>query len=233
LSETGDLASVQRLILTSLLYTAPAAAPAGLAGAAESPPWCSGPRKVLVAESWLESAEVVVGEKTGICDHRFISPSVGRGEFMAEISGQGRHLDSTIDFEEFFPGQGIASRLADIAKFGNLATVLGGCGFDPRPASTSLSIVSAQGETASLLCAFGRDVVPGDLDPHDVSETALRAAARHLLRRALSIMPPATEVDAIVSDMKACIDSSECDDAEDAARWLCARLLDSTAFAVY
>jgi hypothetical protein len=33
--------------------------------------------------------------------------------------------------------------------------------------------------------------------------------------------------------MRDCIDAGDCAGAEDAARWLCARLLDSTAFALY
>ena len=232
LRETGDLRSVQHLIFTSLLYTAPAAVPEGLEG--EPPPWCSAPRKALVAESWLESAEVAAGEKLGLCDYRFIAREPQQATFMIGATGQARHLDSTLDFATVFPNNPeLARRLNEVVTFRSLAGSLEGCGFDPRPRSANLSIVSVQGEIATLLCALGRDVVPAGIGTGAVSDDALRGAARHLLRRTLSRSGSDEAIDGLVEEMRACIDEGECANGSSAVRWLCARLVDSTAFALY
>ena len=113
---------------------------------------------------------------------------------------------------------------------------LGGCNVDaPPPTTPSIGFVSAQTRYATILCAAGRAAVPAALDPSDTSDGALAAIARHAVRQLLSRDATAAEITALTAEMKGCLAAggNGCDDAEGAARWLCARLVDSAEFTLY
>jgi hypothetical protein len=66
LQRAGDVRAVERLILTSVLYTMPGAEPAG-----DAIHWHYGPLKQMLAESWLDSVAKVTGVELGACDWRY------------------------------------------------------------------------------------------------------------------------------------------------------------------
>ncbi len=202
---------VQRIIMTSRLYAAPAAAPPEWSDRQdEPPPWAMGPTKLLAAEAWVDTVLMAVGEQPGSCDVRNLTVYGYEWEL-----GDFRFLDdpeSSLDreVEDFY----IAA-----------VTALGGCKSGvPRPTQSNVGLVFAQGEQARLACAYGDKVVPGG----DLGE-----AAAHLIGRLLHRPPGDGEVDELVGEMQACLDAGACVDHEAAARWLCQRLADSTEFSTY
>jgi hypothetical protein len=70
LQRSGDVRAVERMILTSVLYTQPASEPAG-----DSVRWHYGPLKQMIAESWLDSVGKMTGVAMGSCDWRYAQAS--------------------------------------------------------------------------------------------------------------------------------------------------------------
>jgi hypothetical protein len=235
LRRNASLRDIQRLILTSLLYTAPAAAPPGFASdeaGSELPPWATGPVKMLVGEAWLDSASLAVGESLGVCDYRFVGSDVVHAEKVARYSEREALEESSLLLDGIVD-EGELEELSTFAEYRSLAKGLGGCRFDPRARESNLPIVAAQGEIASLLCAFGSEVLPPFADAADTSAAALRNIAEYLGRRILAHNPSPREIDEWTADLRGCLDAGACADGETAGRWLCARLMDSELFAAY
>jgi hypothetical protein len=218
LMRTGSLPAAQRLIVTSLLYGAARAGPAG----GGLPPWAAAPLKILAAEPWLDSAGLVTaGGALGVCDFRFL----GGGE-------SGYRIDARLLWR-------IPSALGDAfgeESYLTAALSLGGCNADaPRPRSSSVGLMFAQHRLAKTLCALGDAVLPEGFDTADASDPALERAAGHLVRRAFGRAPAAGEAELLRGEMRACLDAAEagCAGPEEATRWLCVRLLDSAEFGFY
>jgi Protein of unknown function (DUF1549) len=217
---------MQKTIVTSLLYTLPAAAPAAPPGAPASwtpPIFATGPTKFLGAESWLDSAGLVVGETLGSCDYRYMS-SFGYDETYRVDPSILESKSATLVSGDWPPGQYLTT-----------AQQLGGCSSGaPRPTFSSVGITYAQHATAQIVCGLGRAVVPSGTS--DTSDAALANVARVVVASTLS--RPATDAEAteLGSEMSACLAqgaSSGCADAPSAARWLCQKLVDSAEFSLY
>lgn len=221
LRRTGSVRAVQKLIVTSLLYAAPAEPPPGAAEPAP-PPWSMGPTKLLAAESWLDSAGVAVGEVMGACDFRFIN---GFGlAYIFSDSALVERVPSTL------------GRTFSQAVYDATARALGGCDSDhPRPTVSSLGLTMAQHEVAQLVCGLGSGVLPTGFKQSDTSDGALDGVVRHLYRRVLSREATDAEVAEMRTDMRACLAAgkSACAGPEEATRWLCQRLIDSAEFGLY
>jgi hypothetical protein len=219
LREGTSLAEVERLVMTSQLYLAPAEPPSGWDGDGDPPPWAMGPTKLLAAEAWMDTLLLAVGERPGACDVRAISTE-GYTPYYTDPRGL-EDPASSLD--------AVSGEWYYVTAVGEL----GGCkAGTPRPTQSSVGLVFAQGEHARLACAYGEGVVPqggaGDL----------RAAARRLVERLWARPAADGEIDELVAEMEACLaagagDDQACTDPEYAVRWLCQRLADSTEFATY
>jgi hypothetical protein len=218
LRDGASIAEIQRLIMTSQLYAAPAAPPSGWDSDEDGdpPPWSMAPTKFLAADGWLDTLLLAVGEKPGVCDVRGISNEGYAGYMFApgELADPASSLD----------------RVAGEEYYVQAVAALGGCtSGKPHPTQSSVGLAFAQGEHARIACAYGKDVVPAD------GAGDLRAAADRLVRRILARPAGDGELDELVADMEACLAAGDqaCTDPEYAVRWLCQRLADSTEFATY
>lgn len=240
LRNSGSLRRVHELLVTSLLYSAPVAAPP-VPNPEAAPVWASGPLKVLTAEMWLDSAASAVGESIGICDSRYFNVD-GTDLFMTDPQGVD-WTESTLDPAELPPVKAPFEQLDDATIAGArasqyyraLAEPVGGCR-TPRPISSSVGIVAGQRGAAQRLCAVGRAVVPEALARDDMSDAALARIADHVATRALTRALRSDERDALVSELRACLNQGVgvgCDDSWSAARWLCQRVIDSAEFGTY
>ncbi|WP_394840164.1 DUF1549 domain-containing protein [Pendulispora rubella] len=244
LRRTGSIPRVQKMILTSLLYDAPADAPSGTENA---PSWSSGATKLLSGETWLDAAAMATfGTPIGYCDYRFLGRKYVDGAFLPVIrdryvvSPQGAvkelaNVDPALVTRVPSP---IASRGFDRDAYLIAANELGGCmPGERRATSTSMRITLAQREIAQMLCAYGSEVLPPGFDPAGVSGASdLGAIATNLARRAWSRDPSLEERGQMIQDMKDCLSAGPdvgCGTVESAARMLCVSLLDSTNFALY
>jgi hypothetical protein len=246
LRATGSLREVQRLLVTSLLYTMPAQ---GLKsdGTFEvdpltAPAWTAGPSKFLSGERWLDAAQVAVGDELwGACDRRFASTNPWLGFEKSVLVGEVDETDPSFDLDWVYDTFGEDSEeldefegyLYERAAYHVLGSEMGGCRPSPAPPVANLAIVSAQARSATVLCALGRGVAPEGTSAADTSEAGLALIADHQARRFLSAPAGGADAQALASDMAACVDDGACGDALVAARWSCARVLDSTSFAIY
>jgi hypothetical protein len=214
LRDGASARELERVILTSQLYAAPAAAPPGWdAAAGEPPPWASGPTKLLAAEPWLDTVLRAVGETPGVCDVRNLTVYGYEWELgdWSRLEDPTSSLDGIV--EDFYV---------------NATMALGGCrARAARPTQSNVGLAFAQGEHARTACAYGRAVVPDDWDGD------YAAAADHLIRRLYDRRPHAGELDELVAEMDACVDAGACVDDDAAARWLCQRLTDATELTTY
>jgi hypothetical protein len=216
LRERGSLREIQRLILTSRLYVAPAEAP-DVAGPV--PDFAMAPTKLMAAETWLDSAATAVGEPSGVCDFRF----VGR---------EGYYDTSILDpaLAEPMPPS-FYDELSEDAGYHDFAIRLGGCNAEQRrPSLSSVGIAFTESELGRLLCAYGRSVVPDGWDGD------LAGGARHVIASTLGRTLDDAEAALLVSDMEACIAAGPevgCADAATALRWLCRRAMESAEFSTY
>jgi hypothetical protein len=217
---------VQKTILTSVLYTQPAQAPAAPAGAGSSwapPVWSMGPTKFLGAESWLDSAGLVVGETLGSCDYRYLN-SLGFDETYRVDPSILEVETPTLLGGDWPAGQYLTT-----------GQQLGGCSSGaPRPRFSSVGITYAQHATAQIVCGLGRAVVPTGTS--DTSSTALANVARAVVAGTLARAASDAEATQLAGEMSACLAqgaSGGCADASSAARWLCQKLVDSAEFSLY
>jgi hypothetical protein len=223
LKRTGSLPELQRLIVTSLLYTAPAEPPPDRT---ELPVWATAPTKLLAAENWIDSMAIAtLGRAVGVCDHRFVaSGDIGP---VAEAADRRllRTVDSPLDERGF---------TAD--SYYTTAQQLGGCSIGVRPTLSSVSATFAAHRIATLLCGYGDRVLPpGFSDDRDDAQ-ALPKAARHLVLRLLSRDATASESEALVEGMKRCLAAGSeqgCASAEAAVRWACVSIAESAQFSHY
>jgi hypothetical protein len=217
LRENGSLREIQRLLLTSQLYVAPAALPDGAADTL--PDWAMAPTKLMAAETWIDSAATAVGETTGVCDFRF-------------VTREGYYDTSILDEElaEPTPRSFFDQHYEEEAYY-EFAIRLGGCSADQRrPSLSSVGIAFTESELSRTLCAYGRGVVPPDWDG------SLESGAHHVIASTLGRPLDESEAALLVSDMEACIAAGAdvgCADAETALRWLCRRAIESAEFATY
>jgi hypothetical protein len=216
LERTGSLRDVQKLIVTSLLYTQPAAAPE-VPDVDAMPPWVAGPTKLLSGESWLQTAALGVGETASRCDFRWVAIGYYAPIWAdpRDVDNYGGSLDTLI-----YNGYSISA----IVK-------LAGCNTDSkRPEVSNIGLAFNQNDIARTLCAYGSGVTPPGWSG-DLAEAATGLIAK-LWHRA----PAAGEAEAMVTEMTACMaagGTTGCADASTAARWLCQRMIDSAEFATY
>lgn len=207
LAEEDSLPALQRAIVTSALY-------AGEEGDEDA-------SKLLTAESWLDSAALAVGEQLGACDFRLVS-----GEDDGRILVDPNLFESVPATIEGY----------DPETYDETAVKLGGCSPDhARPRISGLGMLYSEASLATELCSVGSRVLPERFDREDESDRALREAIIPFLTRALSTPPTETELDTYVDEMRACLAAGAddgCAGAEEAVRWLCARVIDSAAFSI-
>lgn len=222
LRRTGSLRYVQRLIVTSMLYTQRAELAPGEADPPSTHPvWAMGPTRIMTAERWLDSVfYVTFGESAGVCDFRFVTENYNwrmlvNNNLAMEDPMRNRFSD---DYREWVQSlSGCSSALS-------------------RSTRSSLSIVTSQHEIAQKLCAAGGMIVTQNL-PDAFSAESYSPAVSQLYQRALGRAPSDEESSAAIADMTACGaegGNAGCGGSGHAAlRWFCARLLDSAEFAVY
>lgn len=218
LERTGSVRAIQKLILTSLLYTAAEEPPKGRGDDPELPLWTMGSTKLLTAENWLDSAGTATqGQILGSCDFRFVAK--GEEGVMSVDPALVRHVASPFPESRYLSG----------------AQLLGGCTADvPRPRVSTVGVTYAQHDLARSLCASATQVLPADFDPADSSDAALSRAARHLVNHALTRDASDNELAELTSEMKECLAAADgCESPEAAVRWTCTRILDSAEFALY
>ncbi len=222
LHRTGSLRHIQRLIVTSLLYTQRGELAPGEAQPSPAwPVWASGPTRIMTAERWLDSVfYVTFGETAGVCDFRFVTDNY---DWRMLINRSLAMQDpSTNQFTE---------------DYRDWTLSLSGCSsVQARSTHSTLSIVSSQHEIAQHLCAAGPTVLAPDTSDSPSPE-AYGAFANRIYQRAIGRDPSDEERNAAIADMTACNaegGDTGCGASGHAAmRWFCARLLDSAEFAVY
>lgn len=204
-SDERDLRALYRVVVTSVLYRAAAAADA----AAALPPWARGPTKSMSGEQWLDSASRGVGVPMVPCDP---------------------HTDEDPELDFFFPPE---LRDPEEVKSGfayyRWGTLLGGCtGGGPGATDPGLRAITTQDLVAASLCgAPPREAGSASATDEDVARL-FRHQAEHLLGR-----PAADEeVDAAVEAGRECRAAGGCEVGELAGQ-LCAGLLRSAAFFYY
>jgi hypothetical protein len=213
LRDGGNVRDLQRVILTSVLYTSSADAPID-----DAPDFAMGPTKLMTAETWLDSAALAVGEPSGVCDFRWVTP-------------EGYYDTSVVDSRYAEKRQRSIYDTRTEQSYIELAIQLGGCSSESkRPPLSNVGMTFTEGGLTEMLCAYGRGVVPegwtGDLG----------VAARHVIATTLARTPDDTEVSELVGEMTACMNAGAtdgCADPETAARWLCQRALESVEFTTY
>jgi hypothetical protein len=241
LKGSNSLKSMQKMLLTSLLYTLPAERPAaaGVDPTQEPvalPPWTLGPSKFLAAESWLDSVGVSIGETLGACDVRFIS---------SILNGADSYF---VDNALLVPTPSTLGTQFSAQSYHDAAVSLGGCAADQvRPTVSSIGVVAAQRDLGQRLCAMGRAVLPDGLDgtavPASGDDSGLGQVADHLYGRLLGRSAADAEKTALVGEMRSCLETGTastgaggaqaCTNLETAGRWACQRLIDSAEFAIY
>lgn len=222
LERTGSVRAIQKLILTSLLYTGAEEPPKGHANDEKLPLWSMGSTKLLTSENWLDSAAIATqGRVLGYCDFRFVAN--GEEGVVSVDPALTRHIPSPL--ADVFPEE----------RYVSGAQLLGGCNSDvPRPRVSTVGVTYAQHDLARSLCANATEVLPVDFDPKDSSDEALSKSARHLVNRAWNRDPDDAELAELTAEMKECLAATDaCESSEAAARWLCTRILDSAEFALY
>jgi hypothetical protein len=226
------LRAAQRLIVTSLLYTAPATPPADAMDETDPPPWSMGPTKLLVGEDWLAAVGAVVDETLGSCDYRFLRAPHAKAAIEPRSDGYDPRL---VPGELESPEPTLTSGGWSGVKFREAAKALGGCNpGGARAVFPNLQMASAQHRIAKFACGYGRGVLPPDFRPGDTSDDALLRAARFVSIRTLVTEPNAEEEDALLREMRDCLAAKDgCAGAEEAVRWICERVVDSAAFALY
>ncbi len=220
LKRSGNLRTIQRLIVTSLLYVSPAEIDP--AAASDPPLWAAGPSKYMGPEDWLDSVASMAGEQAGICDFRWVAIA----EFIP---------NSEVDPALLEP---FSSTLPTLSRdeYERWARQLGGCSAEQaRPLVSSVGALTTEEDYAQLACALGRGVLPTGFTG-ETSDGALDAITQHLFRRGLARAPDTEERDALRAEMRECLAQpagTGCDNAESAARWACHRIATSAPFNVY
>ncbi|MBL8679908.1 MAG: DUF1549 domain-containing protein [Myxococcales bacterium] len=222
LRRTGSLRYVQRLIVTSLLYSARAELAPGEADPPSTHPvWAMGPTRIMTAERWLDSVfYVTFGETAGVCDYRFVTENYNWRMLV----------NNNLAMRE-----PMTNRYSD--DYRDWAQALSGCSSQlSRSTRSSLAIVTAQHDIAQKLCAAGTQVLANGV-ADSASPEVFGPALDRLYQRALGRMPTDDERNAAITEMTACnAEGGEngCRASGHAAlRWFCARLVDSAEFAVY
>jgi hypothetical protein len=222
LEKTGSVRAIQKLILTSLLYTGNEEPPKGRAADEKLPLWTMGSTKLLTAENWLDSAAIATqGAILGHCDFRFVANGE-EGVFSVDPELV-RHVPSPLG--DLFPEE----------RYRSSAQLLGGCAADtPRPRVSTVGVTYAQHDLSRSLCANAALVLPADFDAADGSDAALARSARHIINHALTREATEAELGELTAEMKECLTAPDgCESPEAAVRWLCTRILDSAEFALY
>jgi hypothetical protein len=234
----ASLRDVQKMIVTSVLYTAPSSPPPESQVASRdamrsgAPPWAMGPTKLLAGEDWLDSVGVATGETLGACDVRYLDLPHMPGDVVARDDGYDPRVLPGMLFTRtptLHAGGWTGTKYLDVAR------QLGGCNLGgTRATYSSVAIASTQHRVAALACAAGRGVLPAGFDAHDASDAALAAAASQVHERTLGRAPTADKLTTLVGEMRACMKADAgCAGPEQAVRWLCQRLVDSAQFALY
>lgn len=217
----GDVRSVDREILTSVLYLMSNIHHTAGEPPADDPPYRHGPLKQMDAEDWLASAARLTGLDLGWCDHRY--PVVQNG-------ASGFHPHAHPAGPDNVP----------IYSFRDRAQLLGGCpdhANTTREVRTGLVAALAQSTIAGELCAAagpGAPIFPAGLvvDPNDKSVATLGAIVRFIYAAALvGSLPPGAE-EALANAVDLCRDDVACLPAVFAAE-TCRVVLKSADFLFY
>jgi hypothetical protein len=209
LRATGSIRELQRAILTSVLYTTSSMGN----GDERAPVWSSGPRKLMPAEAWLDSAAAAVGRPLVRCDHRYVASS----QFAM--------------YEDFVAPP--TERRGPDFDYLQASRSLGGSCRLTRVDRPNIGGLEAQRALAVRLCAEGDQVLPPEFEGY--SEADFEAASGHLVERILGRPSTPQERDVLAGDMRACMQRPErgCAIPEQAVRWTCVRLLTSAEYATY
>jgi hypothetical protein len=223
IAEDGNVVAVDREIITSSLYTATHLwqEPAKNNPEDWNPPYWHGPVKQMDAETWLASAQNLVGLPVGSCDHRY--PEVQSGP-----SGFHPHRYPSID------------GITPAYDFRDDARLLGGC---PdrieqfRETRAGLIAALTQATLTKDLCEVATEqspIYPAQFidDPDDKSQQALATAAEQIYAAAMIRPLPPGAAQALETGVEGCRDTTACLPT-DFAYHTCRLVLKSADFLFY
>jgi hypothetical protein len=224
LEETGSLNEVRRLILTSRLYATPISRDGQ---DADTPPWASARLKFLAGERWLRAAAAAVGETIDICDQRLLARQ-DHDIYWQHVAARALLDDFEVPTQSLDPEYFRPDWPMSIYE----GFRLGACRAGGAPTVPNMSIIQAQSGLSESLCAVGSAVVPPAVGD-SLDEEAQDLIASHLFVQTLGREPAPVEREAVQEEIDACVAEGACQSPEATARWLCARLLDSSLFTLY
>jgi hypothetical protein len=216
----GDLAALDRAVLTSIAYRQSASS-----DGVERPSFAYGPSKLLSPEAWLRSVGRFTGSDVGDCDWRF--PNLpdrdadgSDPEYQGIEDAYPRKPDGTVD-----------------AWFRDTAAKMGGCpgiagpggasAVRDRTAPTGIDAWAAREDAIVELC-FSRPIpalIPSDVEPTDTDAGALQRTAANVLTRAFSHPPSRSEIDEAIEGATGAT-------VEQLARGLCAAIAGGVEYAI-
>jgi hypothetical protein len=206
-----DLRELYVTVLTSLLYTTSNDS----GGAANLPPWATGPSKLLEPEQMLDTLAHGLGRDLGLCDP---------------------HTDEPVGRNFYWPDRLRTPQPTDFYGFGydfylERAQQLGGCsGAIAPPRSPGLPALLTHIDLARDLCRAPGKLLPDGVDPQATTADAMAAVADHLFAGLVGRRIADDERPAITAAATACAADTTCHDASGFGVELCGALLRSAAF---
>lgn len=216
----GNARAIERIILTSAVYTSTNLWEEEVKANPEEwdPPFWHGPVKQMDAEVWLRSAQKLVGQEVGSCDHRF-----------PNVVGTHPHaypLDDAMTGPDY--------------SFRDTARLLGGCpdrSESFRETRAGLIAALTQATLTKDLCeqaVAGAPIYPQQFveDDEDTSEEALSAAGNQIYAAAIVKPIPDIAQEALMAGVDGCRSTTTCG-PEEFAFHTCRLVLKSADFLFY
>jgi hypothetical protein len=221
--EDQSFPALERLIVTSALYTASSRAP----DSEDRPVWSLGPIKQMSAEQWLYSIEDFTGYDLGNCDWRY-----------PFVRGGNRGEDETYYHPHRYPVADPVNNRPDFS-FAEVARVFGGCpDRDVFLRQTTTGVVlSLEAATVVVEACFsdaeGMYLTDDEGTRESVDIDSRLRLFRHQFREALTQEPTPEDLEALLSFSDACLENLEDCPAEELANRMCGSILRSNAFLFY
>ncbi len=218
---------VQAIVTSTLYLRTNQRAVAALDGspADDTPPWCSGPARIVRPEAYVSSLGHLLDVRVGRCDHRTYEP---RGVYYPDGS-EGA----------FFPYALREDEDSDAILFGTTdfhleaAGALGGCNAGaPRTEEPTLTYVFGMAPAAAKICGASSSIIPPSSGPRDVSAEGIQRIADHVSTLLRGRPTTADERNALAIDTASCAADAACDTAHVAAL-VCGALARSLDFVTY
>jgi hypothetical protein len=224
LRATRSWPEMVRTILTSALYTRTNRLPGGAdpKTVETSPPWCSGPMRILRPEAYVSSLGHLLGVRVGRCDHRTYEP---RGVYYGDGS-EGAFFPYALREDEASDAFVLGSADFHLTAAG----AMGGCNAGaPRTEEATLAYVFGMAPAAAKICAAS-ELVPANIPAYDGSEASLARLADQVSMRLRARATTAEERRAIADDAASC--GPLCSSRE-LATTICTAIARSADFSTY